>query len=119
LRREALAEINQAVMLEPRNAEYQFLLGECLEANGDYQNAHQAYLTCVLIDPENNKEAAARMKAMQTRAHDRPTVRFDGNSDSQPKSQAAVLDNHQWQHTISGIAASSSPVAASQAATPI
>jgi tetratricopeptide (TPR) repeat protein len=68
LRREALAEINQAVMLEPRNAEYQFLLGECLEANGDYQNAHQAYLTCVLIDPENNKEAAARMKAMQTQS---------------------------------------------------
>lgn len=68
LRREALAEINQAVMLEPRNAEYQFLLGECLEANGDYQNAHQAYLTCVLIDPENNKEAAARMKAMQNQS---------------------------------------------------
>ncbi len=68
LRREALAEINQAVMLEPRNAEYQFLLGECLEANGDYQAAHQAYLTCVLIDPENNKEAAARMKAMQTQS---------------------------------------------------
>ncbi len=68
LRREALAEINQAVMLEPRNAEYQFLLGECLEANGDYQNAHQAYLTCVLIDPENNKEAAARMKAMQSQS---------------------------------------------------
>ena len=68
LRREALGEINQAVMLEPRNAEYQFLLGECLEANGDFQNAHQAYLTCVLIDPENNKEAAARMKAMQTQS---------------------------------------------------
>lgn len=68
LKREALAEINQAVMLEPRNAEYQFLLGECLEANGDYQNAHQAYLTCVLIDPENNKEAAARMKSMQTQS---------------------------------------------------
>ncbi|HEY9678114.1 MAG TPA: tetratricopeptide repeat protein [Drouetiella sp.] len=68
LRREALAEINQAVMIEPRNAEYQFILGECLEANGDYQNAHQAYLTCVLIDPENNKEAAARMKAMQSQS---------------------------------------------------
>ncbi len=65
LRREALAEISQAVMLEPRNARYQFLLGECLEANGDYQGAHQAYLTCVLIDPENNKQAAVRMKQMQ------------------------------------------------------
>jgi tetratricopeptide (TPR) repeat protein len=66
LRKEALAEISEAVMLEPRNAKYQQLLGECLEANGDYQGAHQAYLTCVLIDPENNKEAAARMKQMQT-----------------------------------------------------
>ncbi len=68
LHREALAEISQAVMLEPRSAKYQFLLGECLETNGDYQGAHQAYLTCVLIDPENNKEAAARMKQMQNAA---------------------------------------------------
>ena len=65
LKREALAEISQAVMMEPRNGKYQFLLGECLEANGDFQGAHRAYLTCVLIDPENNKEAAARMKEMQ------------------------------------------------------
>jgi tetratricopeptide (TPR) repeat protein len=42
------------------------MLAEVLEANGDYQGANQAYLTCVLIDPENNKEAAARMKQMQT-----------------------------------------------------
>jgi tetratricopeptide (TPR) repeat protein len=55
-------------MLEPRNAVYQFLLGECLEANGDYRGAHQAYLTCVLIDPANNKEAAARMAQMQSGA---------------------------------------------------
>lgn len=66
LRREALAEITQAVMMEPRNAKYQFLMGETLEANGDYQGAYQAYLTCVLIDPENNREAAARMREMQT-----------------------------------------------------
>ena len=66
LRREALSEVSQAVLLEPRNAGFQFLLGECLEANGDYQGAHQAYLTCVLIDPENNQEAAARMKQMQS-----------------------------------------------------
>lgn len=65
LHREALAEISRAVQMEPRNARYQFLFAECLEGNGDYQNAHQAYLTCVLLDPENNKEAAARMKEMQ------------------------------------------------------
>lgn len=65
LRREALAEISQAVMIEPKNSKYQFLLGECLEANGDLRGAHQAYLTCVLIDPENNKEAAYRMNQMQ------------------------------------------------------
>ncbi|MBI1271493.1 tetratricopeptide repeat protein [bacterium] len=65
LKREALAEISQATMMEPRNARYQFLLGECLEAAGDYKGAHQAYLTCVLIDPEHNQEAAARMKEMQ------------------------------------------------------
>lgn len=65
LKREALAEISQAAMMEPKNAKYQFLLGECLEANGDLRGAHQAYLTCVLIDPEKNKEAAYRMKEMQ------------------------------------------------------
>lgn len=65
LRREALGEVNQAVMLEPRNAKYQYLMGECLEGIGDYAAANKAYLTCVLIDPENNKEAAARMKDMQ------------------------------------------------------
>lgn len=65
LKREALAEISQAVMMEPKNAKYQFLLGECLEANGDLRGAHQAYMTCVLIDPEKNQEAAFRMKEMQ------------------------------------------------------
>jgi tetratricopeptide (TPR) repeat protein len=68
LRREAFSEISQAVMVEPRNANYQLLLGECMEANGDYQGAHQAYLTCVLIDPGNNKEAAVRLKQMQASA---------------------------------------------------
>ncbi len=66
LNKEALAEINQAVMLEPRNAHYQFMLGQCLETLGDYKGAHQAYLTCVLIDPQNNQEAAARIKRMQS-----------------------------------------------------
>jgi tetratricopeptide (TPR) repeat protein len=65
LHREALAEISRAASMEPKNARYQFLLAECLEAVGDYQRAHQAYLACVLMDPENNKEAAARMKDMQ------------------------------------------------------
>jgi tetratricopeptide (TPR) repeat protein len=65
LRREALAEIGQAVMMEPKNSRYQFLLGECLEANGDLRGAHQAYMTCVLIDPEKNQEAAFRLKEMQ------------------------------------------------------
>ena len=65
LRREALAEIGQAVMMEPKNARYQFLLGECLEANGDLRGAHQAYMTCVLIDPEKNQEAAFRLREMQ------------------------------------------------------
>lgn len=75
LRREALAEISQAVMMESRNSRYQFLLGECLEANGDFRGAHQAYLTAVLIDPENNKEAAYRMKEMQRGSglHNGPT----------------------------------------------
>lgn len=65
LRKEALAEISQAVMLEPRNSKFQFFLGECLEACGDYKGAHQAYLTCVLIDPDKNQEAASRMADMQ------------------------------------------------------
>jgi tetratricopeptide (TPR) repeat protein len=65
LRREAVAEIGQAVMAEPKNARYQFLLGECLEATGDLRGAYQAYKTCVLIDPEKNKEAAFRLSQMQ------------------------------------------------------
>ena len=40
-------------------------MGQCLEATGNWQGAHQAYLTCVLIDPANNKEAAARIKALE------------------------------------------------------
>jgi len=49
-------------MLSPEYAEDQFLLGECLEANGDYQNAPPSLLDLCLIDPENNKEAAARIE---------------------------------------------------------
>lgn len=65
LHREALAEISRAVSMEPRNAKYQFIFAECLESSGDYNAAHQAYLACVLMDPENNREAATRMKDMQ------------------------------------------------------
>jgi tetratricopeptide (TPR) repeat protein len=72
LTRESLEEITQAATLEPRNAAYQYLLGECLESVGDYQGAHQCYLTCVLIDPENNKEAAFRLAKMQERGRISP-----------------------------------------------
>jgi len=41
------------------------MLAQCLETLGDYKGAHQAYLTCVLIDPVNNKSAAVRLKRMQ------------------------------------------------------
>lgn len=67
LRREALGEIHQAVTMEPRNSHYQFMLAECLESLGDYNNAQQAYLNCVRIDPERNKEAAARIRELQSR----------------------------------------------------
>ena len=59
--------------MEPKNANYQYLLGECLERNGDYAGAHQAYLNCVLIDPEKNQEAASRMKAMEGMAQQQAT----------------------------------------------
>jgi tetratricopeptide (TPR) repeat protein len=72
LKKEALAEIAQAVRLEPRNATYQFMLGECLESVGDYKDAHQAYLFCVLIDPEHNAEAAARAKKMESQGNATP-----------------------------------------------
>lgn len=67
LGREALMEVSQAVRLEPKNAKYQLLLGRILELTGDYNGANQAYLTAVLIDPENNEEAAERMRDLQTR----------------------------------------------------
>lgn len=65
LSREALIEIKQAATAEPKNARYQLLLAQCLESLGDFKGAHQAYLTCVLIDPINNKSAAIRLKRMQ------------------------------------------------------
>jgi tetratricopeptide (TPR) repeat protein len=101
LRREALAEITQAVMMEPRNAKYQFLMGETLEANGDYQGAYQAYLTCVLIDPENNREAAARMREMQTGMKNRgmqiPQVNQVASQLSQPPAQQPSVSQQMMQ----------------------
>ncbi len=69
LKREALSQIGRAVTLEPRNANYQFMFGQCLEAVGDYKSAHTAYLTCVLLDPENHAEAARRVKKMEDNGH--------------------------------------------------
>ena len=73
LKSDALNEIAQAVRLEPRNAGYQFMYAECLEGAGDYKDAHQAYLMCVLIDPEHNVEAAVRAKRMESKGNATPT----------------------------------------------
>lgn len=73
LKNDALNEITQAVRLEPRNATYQFMYGECLEATGNYKDAHQAYLMCVFIDPEHNVEAAARAKRMESKGNATPS----------------------------------------------
>lgn len=101
LRREALQEITQAVMMEPRNPKYQFLLGETLESNGDYQGAYQAYLTCVLIDPENNREAAARMREMQTGMKNRgmqiPQVNQVASQLAQPQQQQRSVPQQMMQ----------------------
>lgn len=114
LRKEALGQITQAVMIEPRNASYQFLLGESLEAAGDYQGAHQAYLTSVLIDPENNKEAAARMKAMQSgmsaaqvnQAANQAANQAVGRAHAQAQAVSAQAPSVQMQPSASDIPAS-------------
>lgn len=67
LTREALAQISRAASMEPRNAKYQYLFARVLETNGDLQAAHDAYLRCVLLDPEHNTEAASRLKDMEMR----------------------------------------------------
>lgn len=120
LRKEALAEISQAVMAEPRNAHYQFLLGECLEANGDYQGAHQAYLTCVLIDPENNKEAAARMKHMQaggtiSRTNQENSAPVQAPPATQFGSRQAVLPSNSMTNSIQAYNTNVNPALPAQA----
>lgn len=69
LAKDALSEISQAVNVEPKNPRYQFLMGEALESSGDVQGALRAYHTSVLIDPQNNQEAAARMRDLQNRTN--------------------------------------------------
>jgi tetratricopeptide (TPR) repeat protein len=86
LKREALVEITQAVTLEPRNASYQFMYGQCLESAGDYRDAYRAYMTCVLIDPQNNVEAAARAKHIQE-------MSINSSQAAQATSQAATSLN--------------------------
>jgi tetratricopeptide (TPR) repeat protein len=113
LHREALAEISRAVQMEPRNAKYQFLFAECLEANGNYQQAHQAYLTCVLMDPENNKEAAARMKEMQRNLAGRVDL---GQQAAQIANQFGQQSQVQTQQQASQQQAAQSAPAAQQAA---
>ncbi len=64
LRREALGEINQAVMMEDKNPKYIFMMAECLEGVGNFSAAHAAFLRVVILDPANT-EAAKRAKEAQ------------------------------------------------------
>ncbi|CAN5207853.1 hypothetical protein BH11CYA1_BH11CYA1_26430 [soil metagenome] len=89
LARDALSEISQAVNVEPKNARYQFLMGEALESGGDIQGALRAYHTSVLIDPENNQEAAARMRELQNRANTGGTNSSNNSSNSSQQNQAS------------------------------
>ncbi|MBP9091134.1 tetratricopeptide repeat protein [bacterium] len=86
LAKDALSEISQAVNVEPRNARYQFLMGEALESGGDIQGALRAYHTSVLIDPQNNQEAAARMRDLQNRSNNsgnnNPNINPNNNAPS-------------------------------------
>lgn len=66
LKTESLSEINQAVLAEPKNASYQFLYGRILELNNDPEAAKKAYLTAVLLDPQHNADAAARLKQLES-----------------------------------------------------
>lgn len=67
LGKDALAEISQAVMIEPRNAKYQMAFGDALTKSGDYEAAKEAYRKSVLIDPQNSQEAAFRLKELEDR----------------------------------------------------
>jgi tetratricopeptide (TPR) repeat protein len=87
--KDALAEIGQAVISEPRNAEYQFLLGQCLESSGDYEAAKRSYLSCVIIDPENSRQAAARLHDMEASVKNRsPGASSTMNAAAKPEAVA-------------------------------
>jgi tetratricopeptide (TPR) repeat protein len=89
LGRDALAEISQAVMIEPRNAKYQFLFGEALSKSGDYEAAMEAYRKSVLIDPQNSQEAAFRLKELEERTASAP--RRSQQQAQQPQQQQVGL----------------------------
>jgi tetratricopeptide (TPR) repeat protein len=107
LHREALAEVSRAVSMEPNNSKYQFLFAECLESTGDYNNAHQAYMKCVQIDPVNNREAAARMKEMQRSLGNRlnvpaPQQQMQQGMAMAPQGQMPMQQQQQMQMQMQG-----------------
>lgn len=107
LAKDALSEISQAVNVEPRNARYQFLMGEALESGGDIQGALRAYHTSVLIDPQNNQEAAARMRDLQNRSNS------GTNNSPQPQSQNNAAETKRPKSLYEGTG-SASPASAGQ-----
>ncbi len=110
LAKDALSEISQAVNVEPRNARYQFLMGEALESGGDIQGALRAYHTSVLIDPQNNQEAAARMRDLQNRSNNSGT-----NNSPQPQSQNNATETKRPKALYEGTGTgNSSPASAGQ-----
>ncbi len=104
LKQEALSEISQAVRLEPRNTQYQYFLAECLESTGNLQGAHQAYLTCVLLDPENNQEAAVRIKALQQTVHNKEVNTNAANNSYAQSPQNSVASNQTSNPTTRDVA---------------
>lgn len=86
LKREALSEMAQAAMMEPNNGQYQFQMGEYLEAAGDYANALQAYKKSVLIDPKND-EGARRMRELMGREQRAPQYGQQQQQQQPPQQQ--------------------------------
>jgi tetratricopeptide (TPR) repeat protein len=103
LAKDAISEISQAVNVEPRNAKYQFLMGEALESSGDVQGALRAYHTSVLIDPQNNQEAAARMRDLQTRAGNGNNSNGSARPQQQQQPQQQSIQQPQQQSRIKSL----------------
>lgn len=103
LAKDAISEISQAVNVEPRNAKYQFLMGEALESSGDIQGALRAYHTSVLIDPQNNQEAAARMRELQSRAGGASAQSQNPNQNQNQRNQQSQQLQQQQQQQQSRI----------------